>query len=271
MADPQQNSAWHSQYEAEGYLHIKGLLSPRLIACLTALLYGELAAQSAHFRAVTGLCLEDAGAVQRTVASQTDPAAWFAKLDRGLQHLIKGEFPLEVRLRPELLALAEERSLTDLIALLLADTALRFHYPPMLRFKPPNADQVLVPLHQDAPYFPHLTHFVNAWIPLCPITEECGGVNVLVGSHTLGPLPHHESTLWGHSVGREEIGRRFPDRHISMEPGDVLLFGPHLLHYTHGNTSGRTRCSIDCRWFAGATDPTRQYYDLSTRQVIKIY
>jgi hypothetical protein len=261
-----------SQYEEEGYLYLPDLLSSSLINRLTNLLYTEFDTQSTAFQQETGARLEDAAGVRAFLDSQPDYEAWFASLGRDMQHLIKGEFPLAVRLRDEFRQLGQQYELADLLRTLLGGSGLRFHYPPMLRFKVPGMSQAQVPLHQDAPYFPHLATFANVWIPLCAITEECGGVNVLAGSHKLGVLEHQQSTLWGAYVARERIdSARYPDRHILMKPGDVLIFGPNLLHYTHSNTSSQVRCSIDSRWFNGDTETTRQYYDLDAQEVVKLF
>jgi ectoine hydroxylase-related dioxygenase (phytanoyl-CoA dioxygenase family) len=131
-------------------------------------------------------------------------------------------------------------------------------------------EQAKVPLHQDGPYFPHISNFATVWIPLCAITEECGGINVLEGSHRRGPVRHEEAVLWGNTIPHEDAAG-YTDRHILMEPGDALIFGPHLQHYTHANTSGQVRTSIDSRWFGDATATTRQYFDLRSRQVVQMF
>ena len=94
---------------------------------------------------------------------------------------------------------------------------------------------------------------------------------MLERSHRLGPLKHEEAVLWGNYLPRDAVGERFVERHILMEPGDALIFGPNLLHSTHPNTSDHVRYSIDSRWFGSHTDSTRQYYDVSTRAVVRAF
>jgi len=36
-----------------------------------------------------------------------------------------------------------------------------------------------VPLQQDGANFAHTKNFAMVWIPMCPITEACGGINIL--------------------------------------------------------------------------------------------
>ena len=260
-----------AQFETQGYLHERGLISRALARRLEALMRERLAVEADCFWRETGVRLESPGELERFMATHGDREAWFLAQPRATQHLVRGEFPLETRLRREFLALGDESRLVGLLQRLLDDRALRLHYPPMLRYKVPGADQAIVPLHQDAPYFPHLPSFVNAWIPLTAITAECGGVTVLEGSHRLGPLKHEQAVLWGNYLPRDAVGTRFIERHILMEPGDVLIFGPNLLHSTHPNTSDHVRYSIDSRWFGSLTDSTRQHYDVSTRQVVRAF
>jgi ectoine hydroxylase-related dioxygenase (phytanoyl-CoA dioxygenase family) len=56
-----------------------------------------------------------------------------------------------------------------------------------------------------------------------------------------------------------------------MEPGDALLFGPHLIHRSVANTSNRIRYSVDCRWFGGESPALRQFYDVERRQVVRVF
>ncbi len=271
ITEVDRHAARREEYETQGYLHVRGILPDNLIERLTGLIYAQFEAQAAIFHAETGVRLADGDSVRSYLEIRRDDAEWFAGLSRSMQHLIKGEFPLEVRLREEFLAITEVERLNGLLTALLGDPGLRMHYPPMLRFKVPGAPQHRVPMHQDAPYFPHLQNFANVWIPFCSITPECGGVNVLPGSHKLGTLPHQETVIWGNYVPQELIGDRLEHIHVLMEPGDVLIFGPHLLHYTHDNTSEQVRCSIDSRWFARTIDTTRQYYDLESRRVVRMF
>jgi phytanoyl-CoA dioxygenase PhyH len=259
------------EYATEGYLHVRGILSPGLVHDLRELLQDQFETQAAYLLREIGIDLTSPAQLQHFLDSRDDHEAWFETQSRAMQHVLKGEFPLEARLDRAFLRVGDERALTDLLRALLDDTRLRLHYPPMLRFKVPQMNQARVPLHQDGPYFPHIQNFVNVWIPFSPITEACGGVNVLAGSHRLGPLQHKSSVLWGNYVPRELAGDSCPDRHILMELGDVLIFGPNLLHYTHENVSERVRFSLDSRWFGSATASSRQYYDVDARAVVRMF
>lgn len=265
------DEALAARFEAQGYLHVPGLVSDTTVRRIGALMQGEFARLAGDFRQRTGARLDDAGELHDFLARQGDLDAWFLALPRDMQHLMRGEFPLEVRQRDELRLLAGEAALTGLLRRLLGSPTLRLHFPPMLRFKVPGVSRSEVPLHQDGPYFPHINDFATVWLPFCSIDAACGGVNVLEGSHRLGPLRHGQATLWGNYVDAEAGHARFTDRHIEMEPGDALIFGPHLLHYSHPNTSGRVRCSVDSRWFGANTPSSRQYYDVERAELVRAF
>jgi hypothetical protein len=258
-------------YLHQGYLHARGILSRALVQSLQSLMLAQFELQAQALRRDTGVDLNSPLQIQHWLQSQGDTDAWFRRLPRATQHLIRGEFPLEVRLRAEFLQLADEDELTDLLRVLLGQRRLRLNHPPMLRFKVPGMTQSKVPLHQDGPYFSHIRSFATVWIPMCAITEECGGVSVLEGSHRGGPVAHDDSALWGNFVPPERAGGPYRHRHILMDAGDALIFGPHLLHYSQDNRAQHVRCSIDSRWFGEDTATSRQYYDLRSRQVVKMF
>src|SRR6516165_9688390 len=91
------NATLLEQYETQGYLHVRGILPDVLIGRLTHLIYEQFEAQAEVFSVETGVRLEDGDAVRCYLESRLDDAAWFAGLSRTMQHLIKGEFPPEVR------------------------------------------------------------------------------------------------------------------------------------------------------------------------------
>lgn len=254
-------------YQHEGYVLLKDLISLQTIQALRDFVYAKLAEHHEVFRKQSGLCLDDAEAVRAYVGSLIDRHARYHTLDKDMQHLVRGEFPISVRLSEQIRMIIDEYPLIDVLEQLLGADALRMHHPPMLRFKLPDQPQSNVPLHQDSSYNEHLAKFVTVWLPLCPITGACGGVNVLAGSHRLGRLDHEQQVIWGNYVDHK-VSRRFSDRHILMQLGDVLLFDPYTLHYSHSNISTTIRCSIDYRFFASTTDSPKHYFDLETRRVV---
>jgi len=67
---------------------------------------------------------------------------------------------------------------------------------------------------------------------MSPLVEEGASVELFSGSHTLGFLPH--STVSGKTQLTEtpaECGSTaIPNVTVSLDPGDVLLYSPFLIH-----------------------------------------
>jgi ectoine hydroxylase-related dioxygenase (phytanoyl-CoA dioxygenase family) len=259
-------------FEDQGYVVERGILSVDLIESLATLCAQEHGRLVDVFRTQTGVSLDERVEVDRFAAHLEEHPAELAALSVEARDILRGQFPQSVRTREEFLGLTRETLLVSLLAELLGSPRLRLHFPPMVRFKTPSQSHVNVPLHQDAPYFNHIDRFVNVWVPLCPITDACGGLDVLSGSHKLGAVAHQPSSIWQDGfVELDSLSGQGTPVHITMEPGDALLFGQHLLHRSHSNTSDHMRWSIDARWFTSATESRKQYYDLVTRQLVKVY
>ena len=111
-------------------------------------------------------------------------------------------------------------------------------------FKPAGGSET--PWHQDAAYFrgsdPNL--MFGVWIALDPATRENGCMEVIPGSHLLGPAPHVPATDINLCTIRPDLvhaERRVP---LPMDPGDVLIFHSLLHHYTAANRSNQRRRAL---------------------------
>lgn len=250
------------EYQRSGYLVLKGVLPVALVSELGRFLQEEYHRNRELFQTRTGRSLDDHEFLRSIADAERFPA-----LPSELKHLVRGELPLETRLDGRLKAVAHEPGLTAVVQAILNADGLRLHNPPSIRVSAPALSLGNVPLHQDHAYNPHLSEFVTAWVPFTPIDEACGGVDVLEGSHRLGPLEHGAQVIWGNFVA-ESASLGFERRHIVIGPGDALLFGPWLLHASHPNTSDRIRFSIDYRFFSASTPSSRHYYDIARRTVV---
>jgi hypothetical protein len=188
-------------------------------------------------------------------------------LPADLRHFLTGEFDLETRLDLRVLELLAGERCKRFLTSFLDSPAYYCHYPPMLRFKVKEAPTSLVPVHQDAPYNRHLMDFVVLWVPLVKIDEECGGLYVWDGSHLHGEVEHSSSGAWAH--GAQADLSRYHRTHVLMDPGDILLFSPTLLHASAPHTSRRTRYSLDLRIVRSPNDTAKSYYDPQSRTVIR--
>ncbi len=193
----------------------------------------------------------------------------YQSLNNDLKHLVRGELPLPVRLDPKLRVVAHVKELVDLIKNILSCDAIRVHNPPSIRVSEPRQPLGIVPVHQDWSYNLHVSHFITGWMPLCAIDETCGGVDVLPKSQVLGCLEHEASKLWGNMIkDREAILKKYEKKHIHMALGDMLFFGPHLIHGSHESVNQRTRYSIDYRFFDATLISQKHAYDPLLKYVV---
>lgn len=133
-------------------------------------------------------------------------------------------------------------------------------------------------IHADGPYITRGTRNVwSAWIPLGDIAMVEGTLVVLEGSHlnehlrsTYGSLDADEERLGWFSTDPVECQRSLGGRWLSTDfrAGDVLMFGPYLIHASLDNNSPQRRCrlssdtryllvgdKLDERWNGGEMNP----------------
>ena len=123
-----------------------------------------------------------------------------------------------------------------------------FWVRPMIRDVPNTA----FAWHQDSFYYggkPAANlQILSVWIPLVDVDKQNGCLQMIPGSHRLGPL---DSQL-NESGQREplEVSNRYgPATDVPMRTGDVLLFHNLTLHASGTHTvAGHVRWSIDLRY-----------------------
>jgi ectoine hydroxylase len=108
--------------------------------------------------------------------------------------------------------------------------------------------------YQNGVLFPLLT---SAFIAVDRATKENGCLQVVRGSHHLGRIEH---TLKGEQAGADQervdrILERLDVVHVEMEPGDTLFFHANLLHRSDQNTSDKPRWSMICCYNAARNNP----------------
>jgi len=121
--------------------------------------------------------------------------------------------------------------------------------------KPPGVDG-RHPLHQDLRYFTlrPADAIVAAWTAIDRCRPENGCLAVVPGSHRGGLLPHGAPDWeWVNSgfFAAQDAPRE--DRvHVSMEPGDTLLFHPLLVHGSGRNRTAGFRRAISVHFASTA-------------------
>jgi ectoine hydroxylase-related dioxygenase (phytanoyl-CoA dioxygenase family) len=129
--------------------------------------------------------------------------------------------------------------LADAASDLLGTEDVELHHS-TLHAKAPEAGTPF-PMHQDDPFYPHLTgQYVDALVHIDVADEKSGCLKFLPGSHKLGRLEH---------IRGDEVEPHLPtDKYritdavsVPGNPGDVVFFSIFTIHGSALNRSGRWR------------------------------
>lgn len=182
---------------------------------------------------------------------------------------LRGQFPPEVRMRPEILAVAQAIAATHLADRVYGTNARFVHLPPMARFVLPGNSGAGVPPHSDMQYNLHMSKFFTVWVPLVDIDNSCGGVRIFRPSADGLPEPQGMASSgtvrqWHAAI---DVDGYEPVDCVPMGPGSCLTFSPSVLHESMANTSSRIRYSLDLRFLPEGASSTKPVLDLYTGQV----
>lgn len=141
------------------------------------------------------------------------------------------------------------------------DGALAIHPAWNLRGKMPNHGETEVPWHQDNSYWePRLwkQQIFTAWVPLVDATLVNGCMEYIRGSHVRGRTITHTCCLgntWYTETDLETARAELemPDAEdravlVPAQAGDMIFFGPTVLHRSIPNRGDTIRWSADLRW-----------------------
>ncbi|MFO0624137.1 MAG: phytanoyl-CoA dioxygenase family protein [Polyangiales bacterium] len=147
---------------------------------------------------------------------------------------IENFVPYHDRLR----ALLARPRLTDVVARIVGEPPLL--YKDKINFKLPGGNGFAT--HQDAPAFTGQgpSQHITVMVAVDRATVENGCLEVVVGGHTLGNLPH---TAPGGSIPAS-IVRELTFAPLELEPGDVVFFGAHIPHRSGPNRSTGPRRAL---------------------------
>ena len=133
------------------------------------------------------------------------------------------------------------------------------------RPKLPGQQLTVVPWHQDSGYFGKVSEeslIPTAWIPLVPVDETNGCLQVVAGSHKLGVVNHHTEEREGKFL--EVLDELVDDDRIvtcPMEMGDALVFHNLTLHRSLPHTTSQIiRWAIDIRYLRDGDHPGSIYW-----------
>jgi ectoine hydroxylase-related dioxygenase (phytanoyl-CoA dioxygenase family) len=91
---------------------------------------------------------------------------------------------------------------------------------------------------------------LNFWIPLQSVIPENGALRVFSGSHEIGPVHAEEKELNkdGYESIPLEIVEDYPEIHCTIDPTDVVVFHPYLVHGSETNRSDQIRWTVIVRY-----------------------
>lgn len=120
------------------------------------------------------------------------------------------------------------------------------------RPKLPGQQMTVVPWHQDSGYFgagSDRSMILTTWIPLVPVDETNGCLQVIPGTHRLELRPHAKEAREGEFLEADMTGLD-ATRAVTcvMQPGDALIFNNLVMHRSLPSTAPTIRWSIDLRY-----------------------
>ncbi|MEL5959585.1 phytanoyl-CoA dioxygenase family protein [Streptomyces sp. CLV115] len=148
----------------------------------------------------------------------------------------------------------------------LVDIGERFLGPSLACFtahyicKPPYDGQPVL-WHQDGAYWKLAPmQALTVWLAIDESSTENGCLRMIPGSHKLPlypPNPRTDKPNMLFSEADTELVTRWAAEQgiveIELNPGDVSIHHPHLLHCSEANTSPKRRCGLDIGYISTST------------------
>ena len=199
-------------FHRDGFLRLRGVLSPALVAWYRTLVEELVFARSAD----------------RKPLAERDP---------------HGQAFLQVtqlwKDHPAVRTLTMSRRLASIVAACMGRRARLYHDQALYK----EAGGGMTPLHTDWYYIPvGETPIVGLWMPLHAVGPEDGSLGYVPGSHTAMELRQVPGDLAGHDTLTAWAAARGKSLDLwSAEAGDLALHDIRIIHGTKPNTGGRAR------------------------------
>jgi phytanoyl-CoA hydroxylase len=201
-------------YREQGYLHLRGFLTPAEAALYRAEVHAIAATTAARDATWASVRSDDAAATRLTHCHDV--------------HFRSAAFT-RLLVDPRLTGVAQD----------IIGPNVQLHHTKMF-VKPPEKGSPF-PMHQDYPYFPHRDHSMIAMILHFDDAPDARGcLRVYPGSHRLGPLP---AVADDHHLPED----RFPlagATPIEARAGDAIVFSYLLAHGSGLNVSDAPRTTL---------------------------
>ena len=116
------------------------------------------------------------------------------------------------------------------------------------RIDMPNNKDFLLDWHQESPYTIKNSDLVQIWAPAIQnISVKSGAIKILPGSHKEGHLKTKDSfPKIGHAqyTPENKIIKKYVEKDVELNVGDVLLFSKFLIHKSGNNKSPEPRLTF---------------------------
>lgn len=242
--------ALNERMQVDGYVFLRGVVSPASIAMARHEVFGRLA---------------DVG----EIAEPPVDGIFTGRSDRSTHFPELGDFWRSVSEGPSLRRVTHGPEMQYVLDTLFGETARGYDFI----FLRPGVVGRFTFLHYDFPFFSQGTkNVVTAWTAIGTIPTYEGSLFVLENSHRFTDLIESvqqidynskespQVQMMGDAV---EFARSRASRLLTtnFEPGDVILFSMTTMHGSFDNCSpiGRTRLSVDVRW-QPASEPVDERY-----------
>lgn len=239
-----------ARYRRDGFLVLRGVIGPKLVqACIDALVglaAGRLATTETQISFEPGFDAEGVQPEQR-------------------QDYIR-KLAYYVADSPALRAAAMAARLHETLDRLLGTGRVLFQ--DMALIKPPRIGSQK-DWHQDAAYFrvSDARLIVGSWIALDPAGRGNGCMEVIPGSHRLGPAAHVPQMDPNLCHIRRDLIRSERKVEVELAPGDALIFSSLIHHYTAPNRSDLRRRALQFHYnqlgmdWTSLEDHRRDFHD----------
>ena len=150
--------------------------------------------------------------------------------------------------------LVADRRLVDIAAEYIGDDVALFasHYI----CKPPGDGQPVL-WHQDGSYWPlQPMEVVTLWLAVDPSLPQNGCMRVIAGTQHMDLQQMHATPGGGNVLGSAmEDDKVDAERAVDLllQPGDVSVHHPNLVHGSNANTSTTRRCGLTIRYIPTST------------------
>jgi ectoine hydroxylase-related dioxygenase (phytanoyl-CoA dioxygenase family) len=148
---------------------------------------------------------------------------------------------------PDFEAFMKDSPLPEVAACIMGAQRVSVFYDQLFLKEPRTQEPT--PLHHDLPYWPISgDQILSVWVPLDPVRDDSGAVRYVQGSHTWGKM--YAPVAFSQSSGLEGLYEKAgleampPEDELlhgktllrwDLEPGDVILHHPLVLHFSRGN------------------------------------